>query len=116
MIDPEAEAGYCVEQIRARNPFGPVRRFGGVAAYPRPGGVPASRWWPWPPVRLRDGSLPHQIVLERVSNGISVSCNCRYTSKRGGGFHEPLEVRTVWGDGEPMRVWREHLPIDDEQN
>lgn len=95
--DVEAEAGYCIEQIRARNPFGqPVRRYGGVAAYPRP-------------VLMRDHSAEHQIVVEHGSAvGISVSCNCRYTP-RGGGYYEPFETRRLWAPGELQRVYRAHL-------
>jgi len=104
-LDPEAEAGYCIEQIRKRLPPGaPVSRYGMVAVYPRPTG------WYGQPV-MRDPRLPHQIVIEHgKSGGIAISCNCRYTS-RGGGFYEPIETRPRWGDGEALRVWREfHAP------
>ena len=105
-IDPETEAGYCIEQIRQRVPPGaPVSRYGGVAAYPRRGGVPSGE-----PL-MRDPSLPHQIVLERPKSGagVAVSCNCRWHPGRGGGWYEPLEVRARWAAGEALRVWREHM-------
>lgn len=96
-LDPEAEAGYCIEQIRARVPWGPVRRYGGVAAYKRP-------------VLMRDASAEHQPVIEHpAGGGISLSCNCRYQSGRGGGYYEPLEVRRQWPPAEIIRVYHEHL-------
>jgi hypothetical protein len=96
LVDAEAEAGYCIEQIRARNPFGPVRRHGGVAVYPRP-------------VLMRDAGAAHQIVLIREAAGIAVSCNCLRRRRGKTTYYEPLEVRTRWEPGEPAKVHREHL-------
>jgi hypothetical protein len=101
-FDPEAEAGYCIEQIRARNPFGqPVRRHGGVAVY--------ARSYPWPAM-MRDATAEHQPVVERPKEGrgIVLSCNCRYVPGRGG-YYEPLEIRAQWDHGEMVRAYYEHL-------